>query len=133
MADTSCHANVQRFWRLLAEGFCGGQPLLSTLRSIQESLPPEPMGEVASALADDVGRGALLSQAMKNQSPIFSAAHISLVEGGELLGIVDRVLLLILECTWKCPTCGNLQISAETSQANRSQPRHPGGPDTGAG
>jgi type II secretory pathway component PulF len=113
MSDGLCHEDVRRFWQLLAEGICSGQTLLGTLRSTQELLPPEPMGRVVAALADDVNQGATLSQAMKSQTRVFSAAHLHLVEGGELLGRLDRMLLLILEFTWTCPTCGNLQVSPE--------------------
>lgn len=110
MTETACHPDLQRFWELLAGGWCAGQPLLAMLRSIQEALPPEPMGKAVGLLADEVAQGHILSVAMKNQPSVFSKAHVSLVEGGELLGIVDRVLLLILEFGWRCPGCDNLQF-----------------------
>ncbi len=121
MTDDSCRPDVQRFWQLFTQGVCSGQTLLGALRSTGELLSAEPMGTVAAALADEVNQGASLSQAMKNQGRAFSPAHIHLVEGGELLGILDRVLLLILEYTWRCPTCGNLQVSAGIDQVDRAQ------------
>ena len=117
MTETQCHPDGRRFWQLLAEGCCAGMPLGAVLRSMQEALPAEPMGKVVEALADDsIDQGKTLSAAMKNQPSVFTRAHVSLVEGGELLGIVDRVLLLILEATWRCPTCGNLQLPAGDGQ-----------------
>ena len=114
MTEIQCHPDGRRFWQLLAEGCCGGQPLGPLLRSIQEALPPEPMGKVVDALADDIiNQGKTLAEAMKNQPSVFTRAHVALVEGGELLGIVDRVLLLIMEATWRCPTCGSLQLKEE--------------------
>ncbi|MBI5094237.1 MAG: type II secretion system F family protein [Candidatus Hydrogenedentes bacterium] len=110
MTDTQCHPDLQRFWQLLAEGWCAGQPLLTALRSIQKTLPLEPMGRVVGLLADEIEQGHSLSAAMKTHPSVFGKAHICLIEGGELLGIVDRVLLLILEFTWRCSTCGNLQL-----------------------
>ena len=114
MQNAKCHPDMQRFWQLLAEGYCTGQQQLTTLRLIQKELSPEPMGIAAAALEQDVAEGRMLSEAMNNQPSVFSRAHVSLVEGGERLGIVDRIVLLILEQTWKCPTCGNLQFPGET-------------------
>ena len=99
-----------RFWELLAEGVTAGRQLLGVLYSIQENLPPEPMGNVAGALAADVERGDALSQAMRNQPSVFTKAHVCLVEGGEYVGRLDRLLLLIVELTRDCPTCGNLKF-----------------------
>ena len=110
MTETCCHPDMQRFWQLLAQGWCSGQPLLTILHSIQQALPPDPMGKVAGTLAEQVAQGRSLSDAMRGQPSIFTKAHNCLIEGGERLGIVDRVLLLILESTWRCPTCGNLQF-----------------------
>jgi len=114
--ETSCHPDMLRFWQRLTEGWCAGQPLLLTLRVIQEELPPEPLGTVVCAMADDVEQGACLSAVVKRQPSVFTQAHVSLIEGGELLGIVDRVLLLILEATWRCPSCGNLQFPSIRKQ-----------------
>jgi len=99
-----------RFWELLAEGASAGQQLLTVLRSIHEVLPPEPMGDVAAALAADIERGYRLSEAMRSHPSVFSKAHVYFVEGGECVGRVDRLLLLIVELTRECPTCGALQF-----------------------
>ena len=122
MTNPSCHPDLRRFWELLAEGSCAGQPLLPTLRSIEKALPPAPMGKVAGLLADAVSQGIILSVAMRNQPSVFSKAHVSLVEGGELLGISDRVFLLILEFVWRCPACANIQfpgVNATAEPRNR--------------
>ena len=108
MTATACQPEKQKYWQLLAEGLFRGQPLLSLLRSIEQVLPRKPMGQAVAALANDIEQGATLSQAMKRQPSIFSEADVHLVQGGELLGILERVVLLILESTWRCPECGNL-------------------------
>ena len=105
-----CHPDWVRFWELLAQGLCSGQPLLPLLRSLGQNLPPEPMGSVAKTLAVDIGAGSPLSQAMRNQPTVFPQALVSLMEGGEGLGLVDRVVLLVVEATWRCPSCSNVQF-----------------------
>ena len=110
MSDSMCHQDMQTFWRMLTGGFCGGQPLLPVLKSIAESLPAEPMGRVVHELCKDINDGCNLSNAMSRHPSVFSPAHISLIDGGERLGIVDKVLLLILEATWRCPTCSGLRF-----------------------
>ena len=77
---------------------------------LAQDLPPEPMGVVAGALAQAVGAGCTLSQALRNQPRVFPRALVSLIEGGEGLGLVDRVVLLILETAWRCPSCRNVQF-----------------------
>ena len=100
---------------MLAHGLCSGQNLLGVLRDIEKALPPNPMGKAASALASDIDAGRSLSQAMKALPDVFSQAHVSLIEGGERLGVIDRVTLLILEFTWRRPTCGNLRLPTAQS------------------
>lgn len=109
---TGCHPDMVVFWRLMAEGVCSGQPLLALLYSVGRELPPEPMGKVVAALAKDVEEGKTLSEAMAAVPSVFSKAHVCLVEAGEYLGRLDRILVLILEFTWRCPTCGHLQFPA---------------------
>ena len=120
MTNTSCHPDMLRFWELLAEGVAAGRQLLKVLRSIQETLPPEPMGNVAAALAADIERGTALSRAMRNHPSVFSKAHVCLVEGGEHVGRLDRLLLLILELTRECPTCGALKFPENGQRMKRT-------------
>ena len=110
MTNASCHPDMLRFWELFAEGVAARRQLRTVLHSIQELLPPEPMGNVAGALAYDIERGIPLSQAMRNQPLVFTKAHVCLIEGGEYVGRLDRLLLLILELTRECPSCGNLRF-----------------------
>lgn len=106
----SCHPDMLRFWELLTEGVVAGRQLLAVLCSIQQALPSEPMGNAAASLADDVQRGMRLSDAMRNQPSIFTKAHVCFVQCGEYVGQLDRLLLLLLELTRECPTCGNLKF-----------------------
>ena len=105
MSGNPCHPDVATFWLMLSERYCKGVPLLASLREIEAALPAEPMGNVAQTLADDVEGGATLSEALRSQPRTFSKAALCLVEGAEYAGIVDRVLLLIVEHMWRCPTC----------------------------
>lgn len=109
---TGCHPDMVLFWRLMAEGVCSGRPLLSLLYSVGRELPPEPMGNAVAALAKHVDEGKTLSEAMAAIPSVFSKAHVCLVEAGEYLGRLDRLLVLILEFTWACPACGHLQFPA---------------------
>ena len=104
------HPDMLRFWEMLAEGFDAGQRLSAILRSIQEALPPEPMGNAAAALAADLERGKTLSEAMANQPSVFSRAHVCLIEGGERVGRIERLLHLIVELTRDNPACGSLRL-----------------------
>jgi type II secretory pathway component PulF len=108
MTATACKPDKEKYWRLLAEGLFRGQPLVALLLSVEQALSQSPMGGAVAALAADIQQGATLSQAMARQPSVFSKAETCLVEGGERLGILERVVLLILEATWKCPGCGNL-------------------------
>ena len=107
MEDPHVGPDLAEFWRLLAEGLCAGQPLLPTLRGIAQRSEEDTVGRAAAALADSVRDGATLSQAMGQRPAVFTDALVSLVAGGEALGIADRVAVLILESTWRCPACGN--------------------------
>jgi type II secretory pathway component PulF len=114
--DASCHPDVLRFWEMLADGVEAGQPMISVIRMIEKALPLEPMGRVAAKLGDDLNKSYTLSEAMSKQPGAFSRAHLCLVEGGERVGRVDRLLRLIAEFTRDCPSCGNLQILRSRTQ-----------------
>jgi type IV pilus assembly protein PilC len=107
--DSRRDSDLAMFWRLLAQGFCEGMQLLPLLRSIGQQLPAEPIGRAVAAMADDIDAGATLSAAMGRQPAVFSKAHICLIEGGEYVGRLDRIAVLILELTWTCPSCGHLR------------------------
>ena len=116
-AETSCHVDLRKFWQMLAEGAYSGEQVLSALRSIQDALPPEPMGKVVAALARDVESGNILSEAMKKHPTVFTKAHVCLVQGGEYVGRLDRILLLIMEFTWACPACSGLKFPGPTESS----------------
>ena len=92
----------------LAEAFCAGQPLLESLRRIQQRLSQLAIGPIVAAMADDVEHGASLSSAMSHYAGAFPEGAIRLVEAGELLGIPERTMVLLVEATWRCPDCKNL-------------------------
>jgi type IV pilus assembly protein PilC len=102
--DQTCRDKLA-FWVLLAEYCCGGKPLAEALSLIRGELAGKPMGAVAASLIPDLEGGLSFSQAMKRHSTVFSRAETCFVEGGELAGILDRALVLIVESSWRCPKC----------------------------
>lgn len=115
-----CHPDMLRFWEMLADGAEAGQTLVGILRSIHQSLPREPMGDVAAALAADLETGKSLFEAMANQPAIFTRAHVCFIEGGERVGRVDRLLRLIWDLTRDCPACGSLRHPEPPSAEHRT-------------
>jgi type II secretory pathway component PulF len=105
-----CHSDVLRFWEMFADGAGEGKSLIQILCKIKQALLSEPMGNAAAVLAADLEYGETLSQAMANQPAIFTKAHICLVEGGERVGRIGRLLRLICELTRDCPACGSLRF-----------------------
>ena len=106
MTDNACCDDMIRFWTSLTRGICAGQNLLTALESAHEELESSEARKIIVELISDVRNGLRLSEAMAKQPKAFSKAAVCFVEGGEYAGIVDRALMLILESTWRCPTCG---------------------------
>lgn len=105
MADAVSAKTLETFWRMLARGFCAGEKLGAVLMSIAQEMDGTRLGDVANDLLSQVESGRPLSQAMRRHPDVFREHVLLLVEGGEKAGILDRVLLLILEHAWRCPEC----------------------------
>lgn len=90
---------------MLARGFCAGEKLAGLLTSIAQEMDGTRMGDVAEDVLAQVEGGMPLSQALRRHADVFREHVLLLVEGGEKAGILDRVLLLILEHAWRCPEC----------------------------
>jgi len=100
---TPSKQDILTFVTHLAERICGGQALLPSLREIQDSLAAHPMAAVAGDVADAVEGGKTLSDAMAQQPGVFNEAVVALVRGGEVAGLLDHILALIVECSWRYP------------------------------
>ncbi len=117
MTAPQCNPDLNRFWSRLTELQCSGQPLLSSLRTVEKELAGRPMAAVVKAAADDVEKGALLSTVLRKRPDMFGRAAICFVEGGEQAGILDRALLFILDGLWHCPTCASWNPHSEIATA----------------
>jgi hypothetical protein len=110
-----CNPDLNRFWSRLAELNCGGQPLLKSLRTVEQEMAGRPMAALVKAVADDVEKGDLLSAALQKHTDVFGRAAICFVQGGEYAGILDRALLFVLDGLWHCPTCASWNPHSESS------------------
>ena len=119
---SACRPALRTFWSRFTERTCAGQPLLPALRAVEGELRPQPLHAVVRALADDVEDGLTLSAAMKKHPLTFSRGAVCLVEGGERAGILDRVLLLIVEHLWRCPDCGCWNVADSQDASCGSSP-----------
>ncbi|MGO8705646.1 MAG: type II secretion system F family protein [Candidatus Brocadiia bacterium] len=118
MTAPQCNPDLNHFWSRLTELQCGGQPLLSSLRTVEKELAGRPMAAVVQAVADEVEKGALLSASLRKRTDVFGRAAICFVEGAEYAGILDRALLFILDGLWRCPTCASWNPSSEIAAAS---------------
>ena len=117
MTAPQCNPDLSRFWSRLTELICGGQPLLKSLRTVEQELAGQPMAAVVKVVADDVEKGALLSAALRKRTEVFGRAAICFVQGGEYAGILDRALLFILDGRWHCPACASWNPHSEIATA----------------
>lgn len=108
MLEQTNHPDMLRFWRMMNREISEGKQLIGALLCVSETLPPEPMGKAAGALADCVMRGKSLSEAMRYQPWIFPKAHTRLIEGGERVGRLDRVLSIIADLSGESHIRGTL-------------------------
>ena len=106
MSENNCHADMIQFWTCLTRSICMGVNLQTALQSGYEETESESARKVIAEVIADVRKGLRLSEAMARHPQSFSKAAVCFVEGGEYAGVLDRVLVLILETMWRCPTCG---------------------------
>lgn len=97
-AETTCS-----FWTRLARCRCEGMAATQALRTVEGEARTNELQLLARGLADDLEFGSSLSEAMARRPAVFGEGEVSLVRGGELLGVLDRVLMLMVESAWKRP------------------------------
>ena len=105
------------FWARLAHGCCAGQAMVSVLASIQRELTGAALAKVVGLICRDLKGGLPLSAALRRHPSLFGKHVICLVEGGELAGMLDRVLPLIMEHAWRCPVCILGAVPVQTFEA----------------
>ena len=117
MTAPQCNPDLNCFWSRLTELICGGQPVLRSLRTVEQELAGRPMAAVVKVVADNVEKGEFLSAALRKRTEIFGRAAICFVQGGEYAGILDRALLFILDGRWHCPACASWNPPSEIATA----------------
>jgi hypothetical protein len=115
MAAPQGNPDLNHFWSRLTELICAGQPVLMSLRTVEQEMAGRPMAALVKAVADDVEKGDLLSAALQKHTEVFGRAAICFVQGGEYAGILDRALLFVLDGLWHCPTCASWNPHSESS------------------
>lgn len=109
-AHTECNDHLRLFWEGLTRGYCRSVPLSQILLDLEADLPPGAVRDATHDLRDQVMQNVSLWQAMANHPEVFTRAHVCLVEGGQRIGMTERVLSFIVEATWRCPTCTSLSV-----------------------
>lgn len=105
MEKSYSQEDLELFWVSLARGACAGRNLKSCLEGIRAELGESPLSAVVDDLMDSVMRNEPLSAAMARHPRAFRQHVVSLVDGGDRAGILDRVFVLIVEFAWRCPDC----------------------------
>ena len=106
MSENACHPDMVQFWTCLTRNVCMGSTLLTALQSAHEESKSDWVRKLIADVTVDIRKGLQLSEAMAKHPEAFSKAAVCFVQGGDYAGILDRVLVLILESMWRCPTCG---------------------------
>jgi len=86
-----------------AEKLSAGRPVCRSLREIQEELADQPIAKVVTSVLKDIEGGATVGEAFAKHPTVFSASVVTLISAGEKTGILDHMLVLILECAWRYP------------------------------
>ena len=103
--DSARVASMARtFWSGLAQCRCEGMAATQALRTVEREAKTEGLRLLARGLADDLELGASLSEAMERRPDVFGEGEVSLVRGGELLGVFGPVLMLMVETAWRRPS-----------------------------
>ena len=92
MTESPDGPQAARFFTTLANDLKAGQPVLQSLRRIEEEFSDTPMSKTISLMADDIENGSTLSQALGKHPHAFDEAVVLLVKGGETAGMLDRLL-----------------------------------------
>lgn len=98
-------ADRREFWHQLGTDLGRGVPLLTCLRRSAAVFGEAPFAVVLHEVAAEIAGGATLSAAMAARPAWFGRGAVKIVEGGELLGIVDRAALMVAEFAAECPDC----------------------------
>lgn len=94
-----------------------GVPMLRSLAGLQESTQNPALVEVIRGLRTSLDTGRELSAAMRQHPGIFSPLYISLIQVGEITGMLDEVFLRLYQ---------HLEFEKEMRERVRTALRYPG-------
>ena len=97
MTESAHGPEAAKFFTALADDLKAGQPVLRSLRRIEENLSDTPFSETIGMMADDIEQGSTLSQALGEHPNAFDEAVVLLVKGGEAAGMLDRLLPIVAD------------------------------------
>jgi MSHA biogenesis protein MshG len=70
-----------------------GVPIMRALAGLQESTPNRNFGELLQELRESLDSGRELSAAMRRHPTVFSAFYVSMVQVGEMTGMLDETFI----------------------------------------
>jgi type IV pilus assembly protein PilC len=85
--------DVVVFTRQFATMIDAGLPIVQCLGILASQTDSKPFRKVISAIKDDVESGTTLAEAIRKQSKVFSDLYTSMVQAGEVAGILDTILV----------------------------------------
>jgi type IV pilus assembly protein PilC len=85
--------DVVVFTRQFATMIDAGLPIVQCLGILASQTDSKPFRKVISAIKDDVESGTTLAEAIRKQGKVFSDLYTSMVQAGEVAGILDTILV----------------------------------------
>ena len=105
MINPYSQQDLLAFWTTLTQSVCAGNALPAILESIRDQAANPSFAAVVQDMIDGTKQGETLAKCLKKHPEAFHEHVCLLVDGGERIGLLDRVLVLILEAAWRCPNC----------------------------
>src|SRR5262245_27270062 len=81
------------FTRPFATMIDAGLPIVQCLQILAAQTDSKPFRRVIGGIKDDVESGTTLADAIKKQGKVFSELYMSMVQAGEIGGILDTILV----------------------------------------
>ena len=86
-------ADMSMFSRQFAAMLDAGIPVTQSLSTLASQTTHQTLANSVRTIAEDVEGGAALSDAFRNQRPVFTDLYCSMVAAGEIGGMLDKTLL----------------------------------------
>jgi type IV pilus assembly protein PilC len=85
--------DVVIFTRQFATMIDAGLPIVQCLQILGQQSDSKPFRKVIGAVKDDVESGSTLAEAIRKHNKVFSDLYTSMVQAGEIAGILDTILV----------------------------------------